>query len=279
MEKIIVPINVERHNTNVLDFACYIADLTHSTLSAIFLENLQEEELPARRFLLGHPYVETIVSEDIEVNKEKRKLADQAICLFEKTCNNKALQCTIHRAEGVPQDEIVSQSRFADLLILDGQMSLDERKWSTPTRFVKELLPKIECPAVIAPFSFYGVEEIVFAYDGSASSVYAMKQFAYLFPELTGNKLTVLQVNPEEQSAVSDKDRLSELLQPHFATVDFQVLHGKPADEIFGYLIDKKNVFVVMGAYSHKILSRLFRRSTAELILKAVNLPVFIAHH
>src|SRR5688572_23968362 len=217
MEKIIVPINVAQFNKNVVDFACYIADLTRSTLSGIFLENLQEEALPARRSLLGNPYIETIVLEDIAENKETLKLANETIHLFEKACNNQGLHSTIHCAEGIPEDEIILQSRFADLLILDGEMSFDERKEGTPTSFVRDLLREIECPMVIAPFSFYGVEEIVFAYDGSASSVYAIKQFAYLFPELTANNLTILQVNPKEEGVITDKDKLSELLQPHFS--------------------------------------------------------------
>jgi nucleotide-binding universal stress UspA family protein len=279
MEKIIVAMNVGQFHKNVLDFACYVADLTRSNLTGIFLENLQEEELPTRRSLFGNPYIETIVADDIAENKGRRKLCDEYIRLFENACKNKGLQYTIHRAEGIPEDEIVTESRFADLLIVDGEMTFEDIRESTPTKFVRDMMRKVECPAVIAPFSFYGVEEIVLAYDGSASSVYAIKQFAYLFPDLTDNKLTILQVNQKEDSAIIDKEKLSELLQLHFTAINFQILQGKAADEIFGYLLEKKETFVVMGAYSHKILSGLFRHSTAELILKAVNLPVFIAHH
>ena len=279
MEKILVAMNVGQFSKNVLDFACYVADLTRSNLTGIFLENLHEEELPTRRTLLGNPYIETIVADDIDENKKRRKLCDEHIRLFENACKNKGLQYKIHRAEGIPEDEILTESRFADLLIVDAEMTFEDCRESTPTKFVRDMLPKVECPAVIAPFSFYGVEEIVLAYDGSASSVYAIKQFAYLFPELTDNKLTILQVNQKEHLPIIDKEKLSELLQLHFTAIDFYILQGKPADEIFGYLLEKKKIFVVMGAYSHKILSGLFRHSTAELILKAVNLPVFIAHH
>ncbi|MBO9201579.1 MULTISPECIES: hypothetical protein [Niastella] len=51
------------------------------------------------------------------------------------------------------------------------------------------------------------------------------------------------------------------------------------ADELFGYLPEKKNVFVVMGAFERNMLSGLFRASTAEIIIKTINVPVFIAHH
>jgi nucleotide-binding universal stress UspA family protein len=35
----------------------------------------------------------------------------------------------------------------------------------------------------------------------------------------------------------------------------------------------------VMGAFGRSMLSGFFKHSTAELIIKTVNLPVFVAHH
>jgi hypothetical protein len=34
-----------------------------------------------------------------------------------------------------------------------------------------------------------------------------------------------------------------------------------------------------MGAFGRSMLSDFFKHSTAELIVKTINLPVFIAHH
>ena len=279
MEKILIAINVSQYNSNVMDFACFLADLTHSKITGIFLENLQEDELPSRKSLFGNPYIESIVADDIIENRNRIKLSESCIKLFESSCTNKGLSYKILREKGTPEDAIISESRFTDLLILDAEMSFEQEKEATPTSFVRRLLPELECPVVIAPFSFYGVDEVLLAYDGGGSSVFAIKQFTYLLPQFSGRKLTVLQVDENEDISIIDRQKIRELLEPHYSSIDFQVLHGKPADEIFGYLIEKKNVFVVMGAFSHKFLSGLFHHSTAELILKAVNLPVFIAHH
>jgi hypothetical protein len=279
MEKILIAINVSQYNAGVIDFGCFLASLTRSKVTGIFLEDLQEDEVPSRKSLFGNPYIESIVADDIIENRNRIKLSESCIRLFENTCTNKGVSYKILREKGTPEDAIISESRFADLLILDAEMSFEEEKEPTPTGFVRQLLPKLECPAVIAPFNFYGVEEVLLAYDGGPSSVFAIKQFNYLFPQFSGRKLTVLQVDENEDIPIIDKQKITELLEPHYSLIDFQVLHGKAADEIFGYLIEKKNVFVVMGAFSHKLLHGIFRHSTAELILKAVNLPVFIAHH
>jgi nucleotide-binding universal stress UspA family protein len=278
MEKILLAINVAQFNTNVLDFACFLANVTRSKLTALFLENLQEEQVPVRKSYMGNPYIETIVANDIEENRKRNAQCEEQIRVFENTCRNRAVEYAVRRDQGEPEDEIIYESRFTDLLIVDAEMSFEDKRDATPSTFVRDLLPRIECPAVIAPFTFYGVQEIMFAYDGSASSVYAIKQFAYLFPEWQDKTVTVIQVNEEFETPVINKEKVLELLEPHFSSVEFAVLTGKPADEIFGYLLEKKKAIVVMGAYSHKILSGMFGHSTAELILKAVNLPVFIAH-
>jgi hypothetical protein len=69
---------------------------------------------------------------------------------------------------------LIEESRFADLLIIDAETSFNRGLEANPTRFVKEILQHAECPVVISPVSFEGLDEIIFAYDGSASSVYAI---------------------------------------------------------------------------------------------------------
>ena len=56
------------------------------------------------------------------------------------------------------------------------------------------------------------------------------------------------------------------------------VLKGDASDELFGFLIDRKNAIVVLGAYGRGILSRFLKPSHASLVLRTINLPIFIAH-
>lgn len=252
MKKVLVAIDAGQININELDFACFIAKLTHSKLIGVFFENDET---------LGE------------------KLFDENISLFREACNNRGANCSIHLDRGIPVSDIIKESRFAELLIIDPGMSFKGKKEEVPTGFIKEVLTRSECPVVLAPFNFYGIDEILFAYDGSASSVFAIKQFTYLFPELTDKKVTILQINEKEDELLIEKDKIGELLQMHYSSIGFHMLHGKASDELFGYLLGKKNIFVVMGAFGRGMLSGFFKHSTAELVVKTMNLPVFIAHH
>jgi hypothetical protein len=86
-------------------------------------------------------------------------------------------------------------------------------------------------------------------------------------------------VNKEETMQVTEKEKLGRLLRMHYSGIGFQVLQGKPSDELFGYLLGKENTIVVMGAYGRGWLSGLFKPTTAGLLLKTLNLPFFITHH
>ena len=272
MEKILVAVNADQINRHVLDFACFIANLTHSKLTGIFLKNI---EAPA---VLEEESLHIPRDEFIDAVSGVR-VWDDNIRLFKETCENRGANCTIHLDRGVPVADIIKESRFADLLIVDPEMSFRGKKEAVPTGFIKGVLAKSECPVVVAPFTFYGIDEILFAYDGSPASVFAIKQFTYLFPELTYKRITILQVSEKENELIIEKEKIGELLQMHYSAIGFQHLSGNAGNELYRYLLGKKNAFMVMGAFGRSMLSDFFRPSTAELIVKTINLPVFIAHH
>lgn len=279
MEKILLAINGAEINMNALDFACYIANLTRSNVTGIFLLDQKEKEVPVLKNVMSMPYAETVVAADIPANQTRTTQCENTIMLFEEGCKKRGVNYTVHIDKGMAVKELIRETRFADLLVVDAEMSMQQKPEGAPSSFIKEILTSSECPVAISPLSFDGIDEILFAYDGSASSVFAIRQFTAFFPELTDKKLTVLQVHEEENAPVTDREKIGELLRMHYSSIGFQVLYGKADDELFAHLLGKKNIFVVMGAFSRGMLSTFFHRSTADLVLKVINLPLFIAHH
>jgi hypothetical protein len=278
MENILLVIDGTNFDMNTVDFACYVAKLAHSRLTAVFIENMMEEERPVLKQLHGLPYVETISTNDLPENKERIRSFKEYEKHFSEACVNRGVNYHFHRDRRGFVKDIVVESRFADLIIINPETSFEKRQEGTPSHFVKNILGDAECPVIIAPFSFDGIDEILFTYDGSKSSVFAIKQFAHLFPELKDKKITVLQINEKGILPFKENDKLVELLKSHYSHIGFQHLQGNPSNELFSFLLGKKNIFVVIGAYGRTMLSSLLRESTAELVIKTINLPFFIAH-
>jgi nucleotide-binding universal stress UspA family protein len=183
----------------------------------------------------------------------------------------------IHRDQGVPEAELIAESRYADVIIT-GSTVLASSPLDMPAGLVKELLAKSECPVMTAPHHTEPIDSILFAYDGNASSVFAVKQFTYLFPELKDAELTVLQADENAVFDKEQKEKLYEYLKEHYSRISFNDLHGKPEDELFDYALREENACLVMGAFGRNWFSSLFKVSTADLLIKINNLPVFIAH-
>ena len=278
MQKILLVLDGAKPDTNSSDFACFIASLTHSSLHAIFIQNILGEEEPVLKQQFALSYVETITSKDLPENKQKADACAAYEKTFAATCMNRGVSQRIHHNRKAEASDIISESRFADMIIINPQTSFKTSDDGTPSSFVKEILSAAECPVILTPYSFSAIDELIFPYDGSRSSVFAIRQFAYLFPQLSAKKLTVLQINDEPGSNIKEKEKLGDLLGNHFSEIVYRQFTGNPGDELFEYLLGKENVFVIMGAYGKGPLSNPFRHSRADLLVKTINLPVFIAH-
>src|SRR5581483_1277002 len=278
MEKIMLAINSSPINKQTIDFACYLATLTHSRLHGIFFEDLEGEPLPRLKNVYGAPFVETVVTADIPENKIRVEQLQHNKKMFEMTCSNKGIKgnYTWHNSEAL--EDIITETRFADLLVTDAEFAPGHKTSHVLNSFLKKVLAKSECPVLIAPYEFEGIDEIVFAYDGSPSSVFAIKQFTYLFPQLSDKRCIIVQVNKREDMPLVEKEKINELLSLHYSSIGYHFLKGKASEELLGYMLKRKGALLVMGAFGRSLLSGFFKSSTSEDLIRTANLPIFITH-
>jgi nucleotide-binding universal stress UspA family protein len=273
MEKILLAMGGYKQNMYAIDFACYLAKLTHSRLTGVFLEGTPEGDTPGI-LRMAEP-------EAVEEVADGTQAADPVlhdVQRFREACLCREVPTRVHRDRGVPVKDILLESRFSDLIVVDPETSFQHVDKSFPGRFFRDLLVAAECPVVVSPYSFEGLNEVIFTYNGSGSSVFAIKQFTYLFPEFKHKKAVVVNVRGGDDAAIEEQYKMKEWLSAHYEDVEFVVLKGDASDELFGYLLDRKNAIVVLGAYGRGILSRFLKPSHARLLLRTINLPIFIAH-
>jgi len=265
-------------NNRSIDFAAYVAGITQSKLTGLFVERVLHEHAAKLKTPFAMPFVETITAGDEEKAMYDSRQIAQNIRQFEDACIKRDVCFLTEIAKGNETDIIIEESRFADIIIVSADTSFQPGvQQGIPTNFVKKLLNESECPVIVAPESFDEIDEIVFACDNSRSSVHAIKQFTYLFPQLSSVKLTALYVKQDDEQAQADR-RIITWLKMHYAQVHEETLTGQPSDELFGRLLFRRNKFIVMGSFGRALFSLALKPSTAALLLKTVNLPIFIAH-
>lgn len=277
MEKILFVTDAVCMSKSCLDFACYLSNLTHSRLTGVFLEN-QSMELRGVEDIREKGVIAPVPGARIEQQKELYR--DENIRRFKSHCENNGVNCTIHQHAGIPVTAVLKESRYADLLVVDAATSFSWRPESAPTSFVKEILERSECPVLLAPENFDGIEEIIFTYNGSNAAMYAIKQFTYLLPQLFGVKATVLSVTPEGQPVRGDTEKLEEWLHMHYPDSSLMVLEDDNVQaRLLEHLFMKEKVMIVMGAFGRNQLSNLFVPNPMKPVVKLISQPVFVAHH
>lgn len=278
MEKILLAIDALNPDKNAFEFACYLGRLTKSKITGIFLENTVAEERAILKTLKGLSYFDWEVDEKSTEHKARIERIEENIRQFKDRCASVEAGFVWHRDRGIPASELALESRFADVLIIDAETSFKKNFEGVPTEFTREILKKSECPVILAPETFEAVQEIVFTYDGSASSVFAIKQFTYLFPQFKDKKVTIVKADESGQWQDPDKRKFSEWLHDHYADLHFEALKGGTEEALFDYLFKRQNMFLVMGAYGRNTISSFLRKSRADLLIKTTTQPIFIAH-
>ena len=125
------------------------------------------------------------------------------IARFEEACIRRGFEYRVHRdTDFFALQELIRETRFADLMILSGETFYQNIDSEQPNEYLKRTLHGSECPVMVVPEDFTVPASLALAYDGKASSVHALKQFAYLFPERCD--MDSILVSAEEESDADD---------------------------------------------------------------------------
>jgi hypothetical protein len=216
------------------------------------------------------PAVVPVLEEDVAVETKN-------IELFTDLCSFNGIACKVHQDYyGFAIPELKRETKFADVLFI-GSETFYHNLGSGINDYLMNALHGAECPVVLIPENFIFPQSNILAYDGSDSSIYAIKQFAYLFPELCDNP-TLLVYCEEEDEEIPEKDNMYELASQHFSNLHILKLNGDPKRSFRKWISEQKNALLISGAFSRSPLSQLFRKSFVSDIIKEHRLPVFVAH-
>lgn len=199
---------------------------------------------------------------------------------FSKRCQKAGLQYNIHHDRHVAVNDLIQETRFADLLLISQDESFSHHEQEFPSRFLREIMNDTECPIALLPKTYRPVENIIFFYDGRFQSIYSMRLFAFLFPHWVSLPTQLMTVRSmEENMHLPNNKLLKEWVNRHFKNLQYHVTKGIPEIEMLHFLNDQpSNSVIVMGARRRIMLSKWLRTGLLEKIIHQFEFPVFIAH-
>jgi hypothetical protein len=273
MRKIIITFDGVHYPKGVLEFARRLNEREPILLAGVFIPAIDASSYWS--YAAGEagglfvPFVDPAKAETVKAN----------ISSFKTFCAQHAIDCRVHEDYDDPNlPALVKESRFSDLLIVEGEQYYQYIGEREPNSFLRETLFLVECPVLIIPENFEFPDSNILAYDGSKSSAYAIRQFAYLFPEFCSNRTLLIYANEEESDEIPDEEYIEELAARHFKDLTLMKLHLNANQYFATWAADKKSSVLVTGAFGRSSFSRLFKKSFITEIIRDRQLPVFIAH-
>lgn len=279
MKKFIAAFDNLRFSESTMHYAIYLAKSCHAHLVGVFLEDKVRHSYGVRDLV---QYEEGSIDQHIkELNSKDKEVRNEKVEIFNKACKDEGLNFNVHRDKNVALQELLHESIYADLLIINPAETLTRFEEPSPTRFIQAMLSEVQCPVLLVPPHFKPFDKITLLYDGEPSSVFAVRAFSYLFEPMKNIDTEVITVKGQEESLhLPDNRLMKEFIKRHYPKAEYVLLKGLPEDEIIRYLHRKKGTpIVVLGAYRRSRISRLFRMSMADMLLQHVKLPLFIAHN
>ena len=272
MNKIVLLSDKEQLPKGAFDFACMLNEQEPILLSGVFIPEIDYwNALYNYSFGMGAPqpyYPGTDIL-----------IAEEAIAQFRRQCTLNGIDYRVHEKEGEGIHEALqTETRFADLLIFSNEGLFNDLEAVVSEEYTEEALHASECPIMIIPEHFSRPEKIVLTYDGTASSVYAIKQFARLFPWMATLETLLVYSHPDPQKGLPELPYLEELAARHFPNLTIMKLDIDPGEYFATWLANVKGAMLVAGAKGRSGFSTLFRKSFVSGIIREHMLPVFIAH-
>lgn len=273
MKKILLAFDGSQFSTAAFEFARQLNALHPVFLAGVFIPQLSYANLwNYTDGMAGPPFMPVLT-------KEEPDALEKNIKSFENLCQQNSIQYKVHKDYfDFALPELKKETRFADLLIISSETFYNNAGKATPNDYMKEALHHSECPVIIVPEKFQFPKINILAYDGSDSSVYAIKQFFYLFPELCKHETLLVYSSAKDDEILPEKEQIEELTKLHFLDVSLVKLDFDPKKHFGRWINENSNAILVSGSFGRSMFSEMFKKSFVSDVIAEHRLPVFIAH-
>jgi nucleotide-binding universal stress UspA family protein len=269
MKNILVLLNGKLTPEHVATAAVEVAKSTSSFLRAIFLNysvDLAEYSYPfpndlslTRNRFTG----KTLAEEDAELLEGNMKV-------FRDECEAAKIDFQIESDKEMSLGSLMEISAFSDLILADANENLKQYH-------IVDLLVNARCPVYLVSKHAEQIENVILTYDGTPSSMYAIKMYTYLFPELRDLPIYLVHVSENQHEFPKEKE-VKAWLSKHHRNAQIQMLKGNIRDELVKFTETLPASLVVMGSFGRSHLSRFFHKSLAHYIIENGKSSLFITH-
>ncbi len=272
MKKILLAFDGTHFSTGAFEFARQLNELEPVLVTGAFLPQALAANLWSYADGMSGPmFIPLVEGRDTEVMQEN-------IAKFETLCQKHGIEYRVHEdLFDFALPELKQETRFADVLIIGSEVFY-ENLGGKLNEYLQDVLHGSECPVLVVPEKYDFPETIILSYDGSESSVYAIKQFAYLFPELSKKPTLLVYAHEDGKNEFPKQSNIEELAARHYSDLTLMKLDMPPKKYFGTWMENRRSALLVSGSFGRSGVSQLIKKSFISDVIADHRLPVFTTH-
>ena len=219
--------------------------------------------------------LKTLAEQDALRTRTEREVARTFLqTLRERALALGAAQVDTRQRHGDLEETLAEQQSGARLLVL-GRQGASASKGTALGRHVEWTVRSIQRPILAVNDTFRAPERVMIAFDGSAITRKGVEMVAHS-PLFKGFPIHVLMSGAAKADAAQQMAWAQSTLEQAGLTVHAQVQAGEPLATITQAIQDQHIDLLIMGAYTHSPLRKLFFGSKTDELLRQVRVPTLL---
>lgn len=280
MEKILICTDGSHYGNVCCEYGGWLAARLKSPVEVLYVTDLRQFEVPLIADLSGslgiQPY-QAILSQLQELEGKK---AEVILDAAEKSVHSRYPEAAVTKTHktGLLIDSLGDLEKDASFVLLGkrGERSgfATEHLGSTVERAVRASTK----PCLVTSRSFRPAKKMLLAYDGGKSGQKAAEFLAKTdgFKDVELHIVIVAEDSGQEDEALGHLRSAEEKLKGAGYTTVCHMLHGVPEEAIAEYVAAQEMHLLIMGAYGHSRMRRLFIGSTTTEMIRRCLVPVML---
>ncbi|MGC8804443.1 MAG: universal stress protein [Candidatus Ratteibacteria bacterium] len=211
IRRILLPLDPSPYSRSSMQYAVHIAKRQHSEIEGLTVIDFPDIEDRVITFVPLPQGTEYNIEHENEMIADVRKKNHDVLVRFSEICQSEHLFCTQRQYEGKPENVILNESKFFDLVIIGMRTYFHFKTTDQPGHSLEKILNHTITPILAVPEKFKPIRKVLIAYDGSMPSARALQRFVHMSVN-SEYEITLLMSHDDRNYAMTEMQKASEYI-------------------------------------------------------------------